>query len=417
MMRNTHMSLAIDVGTSSVNCLLAVLQPNGKLIFTGVGQGDTRGGMQGGVVVDIDIVSRAVVQAVSQACQGNELRIKNSMASLSGAHLQCINSRGMVRVHNSDISQDDIQDVLAAAQAVPFPEQQQVLHTLPSQYLVDGRSGVRRPQGMAAVRLEVDAQVVTADRNVCRNLGKVLFSGKLKVNRMVSGGLCAAAAVLDRDEVQTGALVLDIGAGKTDIVLIRNGYLQKLYTLSEAGDKVTARIARELRIPMAEAENLKLRHGSAAPDLIASSEQVQIPAIHGSVERTLPRRELAELISSCYYELFQQVRLVVERDQLELNSLAGIVLTGGGAKIESLQSAAEEVLESAVRIGTPKVDGRLGYVVSDPAFATSVGGMLFAVQQPPPMDCFFTHTAPTPRRRSSDSNFLLAVWRWLRENY
>ena len=417
MMRQSGSVAAIDIGTSRVVCAQAVRERDGSLNFLGIGEQSSRGGLRNGIVIDIGTASEAVRHAVSAASEMSGRRIQHSIVSLSGEHLQSMQSRAMVKVNGSEITDAEVRQVLEAAQAVPRSAERSVLHTLPSQYLVDGHEGVRKPEGMAAVRLDVDALVVTADANVCLNLEKVLGSGQLQGSLKIASGLCAAAAVLNSDEMQMGAVVLDIGAGTSDLAVFRNGSLQMLAALPVGGDMVTGDIVRLLRIPTATAEDLKLRFGSVLPSLVGEGEMIEVTPGSSGTERTISRQSFAEIIGARYREILQQVQARLQSAGIESSDLSSIVLTGGGARVESLRSLAEEIFHCAVRVGVPSIRGNLEGIMEDPSFASVIGAMRFATELPAPFDCCFAErVAETPQRRRGPV-WWNAIQGWLKENY
>ena len=417
MMRSASgYSVAVDIGTANVVCAMATRGRDGALNFCGMGRSATADGMKEGVVSDIAAASAAIAQAVQSAAQMAGHKSHNACVSLSGSHLECIESRAMVRIHDSEIDGSDINEALKGAQAVPTNAQRTVLHTLPSQYLVDNRSGVRNPQGMAAVRLDVEALVVTADTNVCRNLDKVLKNGQIRNNLKVYAGICSAAAVLNSDELQRGAAVVDIGAGTTDLVVFRDGALKLMDVLPVAGDQITWDIAQSLRAKPDAAEQLKLRHGVVGQ--VSGSEKIEVELSNGST-KAIDRQNFAALVGASYSQILEKVCAGMQGAGIEPSSLSAIVLTGGGAKVEALRHLAEEIMHCAARVGSPKVRGQLEGVLEDPSFASVVGAMRFASESPAPFDCCFDDASLSGRRSASVSRpgWWGAVRNWLKENY
>lgn len=409
---------AIDIGSNRVVCALAARRRDGSLYFEAIGEADCQNGIRQGVVVDIDIATAAVKKAVEEASEMASRRVHGAVVCLSGDHIESETSRGMARISGAEVSESEITQVMEAAQAVPQVEQRILMHSLPREFLVDGRGGVRRPLGMAGVRLEVDALVISADANVCRNLSKVMAGARVRESFLLSSALAASAAALDPDEMQLGVCVLDIGAGTTDIGVFKEGRLQLIQVLPLGGDVVTADIARMLRMPTAAAEEMKRRYGSVCPELIAPEEEIDLPQGNRSAIKHLTRQRFAEVAAARYREIFQRVAEILEQHEISLSEMSSVVLTGGGSRIESIGTLAEAVLHSASRVSRPRVAGSLQGVLEDPSYAAVVGAMRFATEVPAPFDCrFMGSQIQVKGQTTSKTNWLRQLTGWLKENY
>ena len=307
--------------------------------------------------------------------------IRSVYASISGSHTQCRNSPGIVPIRDGEVSYADLDRVLEAAKAVAIPSDQRILHAIPQEYVVDNsQEGIRHPVGMSGVRLEVRAHLVVCAQSAAQNVSKCVQRCGLHVDDLILSSLASATAVLTNDEKELGVVLVDIGAGTTDIAVYVQGALSHTASLPIAGDQVTNDIAHLLRTPTPEAEQIKVRYACALAHLATAEESIQVPSVGDRPPRRLARQTLAEAVQRRYEEIFEMVQAELRRAGFEERVRAGAVLTGGTSRMEGVVELAEEMLHMPVRVGVPLHVAGLGEAVGNPIHATGVGLLISGSQ-------------------------------------
>jgi cell division protein FtsA len=264
---------------------------------------------------------------------------------------------------------------------MPIPTDQQVLHILTQEFLVDGQDSIREPLGMSGVRLEVKVHIVTGAVSAAQNIVKCVRRCGLDVSDLILQPLASSIAVLSDDEKELGVALVDIGGGTTDVAIFREGAIRHTAVIPIAGDQVTNDIAMALRTPTPEAELIKLRHGCALRQLADPDEMIDVPGLGDRPPRQLSRQTLAEVIEPRVEELFTLVQQVLRQSGFEELLSSGIVLTGGSALMQGMVELGEEIFHMPVRLGVPRYAGGLQDVVQSPRYATAVGLLLEGRQQ------------------------------------
>ncbi|HMB56340.1 MAG TPA: cell division protein FtsA [Arenimonas sp.] len=372
--------VGLDIGTSKVTALVGEYSPGQEIEVIGIGSHESRG-MKRGVVVDIESTVQSIQRAIEEAELMAGCEIRSVYASISGSHTQCRNSPGIVPVASGEVTYGDLDNVLQAARAVAIPSDQKILHAIPQEYIVDNsQEGIRNPVGMSGVRLEVRAHIVTGAQSAAANVMKCVNRCGLQVDDLILSSIASSTAVLTADERELGVVLVDIGAGTTDIAVFVQGALRHTASLPIAGDQVTNDIAHLLRTPTPEAEQIKVRYACALAQLATAEESIQVPSVGDRPPRRLARQALAEAVQNRYEEIFEMVQAELRRSGFEDLVRAGLVLTGGAARMEGVVELAEEMLHMPVRVGIPQHVTGLGEVVGNPVHATGVGLLLWGSQ-------------------------------------
>ncbi len=376
--------VGLDIGTSKVTALVGEYSPGQEIEVIGIGSHESRG-MKRGVVVDIESTVQSIQRAIEEAELMAGCEIRSVYASISGSHTQCRNSPGIVPVATGEVTYTDLDNVLQAARAVAIPSDQKIIHAVPQEYIVDNsQEGIRNPVGMSGVRLEVRAHIVTGALSAAANITKCVNRCGLQVDDLILSSIASSTAVLTPDEKELGVVLVDIGAGTTDIAVFVQGALRHTASLPIAGDQVTSDIAHMLRTPTPEAEQIKVRYACALAQLATAEETIQVPSVGDRAPRRLARQRLAETVQSRYEEVFEMVQAELRRSGFEELVRAGLVLTGGASRMEGVVELAEEMLHMPVRIGIPQHFSGLGDVVGNPVHATGVGLLLWGAQSENP---------------------------------
>ncbi len=392
--------VGLDVGTSKVACVVAQRGADGRVDVVGLGR-HASSGLRKGVVVNIEATTESIRHAVQEAEMMSGVEIRRVVVGISGAHVRGLDSHGVVRTRNNEVSQEDVERVLEAARAVKIPADQDVLHVLAQEFVIDGQEGVREPVGMSGVRLEARVHIVTAARSAVENLMKCCRRCGLDVGDVVLEPLASAEAVLTDEEREMGVAVVDIGAGTTDLVVFTDGAFRFVSVLPVGGDHLTKDLVAGLRTSTKAAEELKIRYGAASPQFVDENEEIEVPSVGDRPPRLMARDALAQLLDPRVEEILELVREALERSGYFALLSAGVVLTGGTAKLPGLVEMAEDILGVQVRVGAPRAVGGLADVAGAPEFATGVGLVLWQAR---------TRGAlrSTPRRLS----WWRRLWNW-----
>jgi cell division protein FtsA len=299
---------------------------------------------------------------------------------IAGSHVRSLNSHGIVAIRDSEVSSSDVDRVIDAARAVAIPADQKILHILPQEFVIDNQEGIREPIGMSGVRLEAKVHMVTGADSATQNIVKCVQRCGLEVDDVVLEQLASSYAVLTDDEKELGSCIIDIGGGTTDIAVFLGGAIQHTAVIPIAADQVTNDIAVSMRTPTQYAEEIKIKYACALSQLANPDETIEVPSVGDRPPRRLARQTLAEIVEPRYEELFGLVRDELRRSGFEELIAAGVIITGGSAKMEGAVELAEEVFHIPVRLGSPQyVDGLMD-VIRNPIHATGVGLLLYGYE-------------------------------------
>jgi cell division protein FtsA len=368
--------VGLDIGTSKVVAIVAEVAPDDRLEVIGLGSSASRG-LKRGVVVNIESTVQSIQRAVEEAELMAGCEINTVFTGIAGSHVRSLNSHGIVAIRDREVSQSDVERVIDAARAVAIPADQRVLHVLPQEFIIDSQEGIPEPIGMSGVRLEAKVHLVTGAVSAAQNIVKCVQRCGLSVEDIVLEQLASSYAVLNEDEKELGVCLVDMGGGTTDIAVFCGGAIQHTSVIPIAGAQVTNDIAVSLRTPAQYAEEIKIKYACALSQLANPDETIEVPSVGDRPPRRLARQTLAEVVEPRYEELFHLVRKELRRSGFEELIAAGVVLTGGSAKMEGVIDLAEEVFHMPVRLGVPQYVDGLVDVVRNPIHATGVGLLLY----------------------------------------
>jgi cell division protein FtsA len=372
--------VALDIGTSKIVTLVAEITPEDTLNLIGMGSHPSRG-LKKGVVVNIESTVNAIQRSLEEAELMADAKIKEVITGIAGSHIKSFNSHGMVAIKDKEVSQYDIDRVIETARAVNIPMEQQVLHILEQEFIIDGQGGVRQPLGMSGMRLEVKVHIVTGAVSAAQNIMKCVRRCGLEVKDLMLQPLASADAVLLDDERDLGVCLVDIGGGTTDIAVFTDGAIKHTSVIPIAGDQITNDIAMALRTPTKDAEELKISHGMALRQLASATDMIEVPGVGERGPRELSRQTLAEVIEPRVEELYSLIQRELRSSGLEELLSSGVVITGGSALMKGMVELGEEVFHMPVRVGLPNYSGALAEVVRNPRYSTAMGLLLAGVDQ------------------------------------
>jgi len=367
---------AIDVGTTKVATIMADIDSvGGRPRILGVGVAPSLG-LQKGLVVNIEEAKQSIRESVRKAERSAGYRLESAYIGITGRHINSVNNRGVISISRNDrlVRPDDLKRVLDIARSIKVPNDQKLLHVIPRSYMVDGQEGIKNPVGMHGFRLDVEAHIVTAAVTSVQNLTKCIRSLGIEVEDLVLESLASAEAVLTEEERMAGVLLADIGGGTTDICVIKDNTIYHTSILPVAGYQVTRDISIGLGLSYELAEEMKKRYGNVLPHEEDEKEEEKTVTADG---HSISYHDLSEIIRIRMEELIRLIVLELPHGDYTKLIPAGIVLTGGGANLPGLAEMGQEITRLPVRVGIPENLFGVSDSLRDPAYATSVGLMMW----------------------------------------
>ncbi|GDX61249.1 cell division protein FtsA [Nitrosomonadaceae bacterium] len=377
---NRNLVVGLDIGTSKIIVAVAEVKPEGGFEIIGIGS-HLSSGLKRGVVVNIESTVNAIQRALEEVELMTNCKIREVYTGIAGSHIGSFNSHGMVAIKDKEVSKIDVERVMETAKAVNIPTEQQVLHILNQEFIIDGQEEVREPIGMSGIRLEVKVHIVTGAVSAIQNIMKCIRRCGLEVRDVILQPLASAMAVLSEDEKDLGVCLVDIGGGTTDIVVFTHGAIRHTKVIPVAGDQITNDIAMALRTPTKDAEDIKCHYGCALRGMTDPEEMIEVPSVGDRGVRQLSRQTLAEVIEPRVEELYSLVQEELRRNGLEDLLSSGIVITGGSSSLQGMVELGEEIFHMPVRLGLPNYRGSLVEVVRTPRFSTVVGLIIAGMEQ------------------------------------
>lgn len=381
--KNRELLVGLDIGTSKIVAIAAEVDDAGQLAVLGLGTQDTQEsrGLRKGVVVNIEATVNNISKAIAELQMVTGCKVKEVYTGIAGSHIKSKDSNGMTVVKDREVTQYDVARAIEAANATPISADDQILHTLVQEFIVDGQDGVKEPIGMDAKRLEVKVHLVTGAVTAVQNIVKCVRRCGLEVVDLVLQPLASGNAVLSDDEKDVGVCLVDIGGGTTDVAVFSQGAIRHTAVIPIAGDQITNDIAIALRTSTQDAEEIKLRYGVALSQLADPEEMLEVPGVGDRPATTLSRATLAGFIQPRVEEIFQLVQAELIKCGYVRLLRAGIVLTGGSAQLPGMIELGEEIFHNTVKVGVPNYAGPLAEIVRNPRYATAMGLLLEGLAQ------------------------------------
>lgn len=378
MARQENNFVGIDIGSSYVRVLIAHLDESGLLEVVGKGVAPNRGCRRGNIV-NVEATVEALKAAVDEAEVMAGVEVSSAFVGVAGSDLRSVNVRAMVSVARKDreITRQDVKRVLEAAQSAALPNDREILHAVPQEFVVDEQGGITEPLGMLGSRLEANVHLVTGNQTRTKTLQTCVNRAGIEVLEVVFEPLATAEAVLSPDERELGVLLVDVGSGGTEYALYGEGEVQHSAVLPIGASHFTNDLAMVLRTPFAEAERIKIRHGCCFDSMVGSDEGVSVPSVAGGATRVVPKRELCEILGPRAEELLTLVREDLLKNGADDRLRGGVVLTGAGSTLDGVLEMAEQVFSATVRYGLPSGLGGLVDVISSPSWCAASGLLLY----------------------------------------
>ena len=373
--------VGLDMGTTKISAIIGEIQDDGMIDVIGIGS-HLCSGLQKGVVANMDRTVEAIGKAVEEAQIMADVEVDAAYVSLAGPHINGINSTGIIAVKNQEITGREIERVIEAARIVALPEDREIIHVLPQEFVVDDQGGILEPPlGMSATRLEAKVHIVTVTMAVANNVIKCVNKAGFEVEDIVLDQLAVSEATLNADERDAEVLLIDIGGGSTNIALLSDGSLQFTEVLGIGGAHITKDLAIGLNTSVPDAEQIKKAHGCAYIPLVNDRDVVEVSFSGNHETERMRRLDICEIIEPRAEEILQMVLSELNDSGYASDIISYVVLTGGTASLEGIVELAEEVFQVPVRRGIPSGIEGLSEIVKNPVHATGAGLLLFAAKQ------------------------------------
>ena len=388
---STNHFVGLDIGTSTVRCVVGMIDPNGSGKPSIIGHGSAPNqGMRKGIVVHVDDVAEAIVQAVTEAERISGFHISRATVNINGSHVSGMNSKGVIAISaaNREITPEDRMRVEEAATVVQIPPNREIVQFFAKNYSLDGQQNIKDPVGMQGIRLEVDAHIVTAATPNLRNLDLALQKAEIQPTHHTVASLAAAEAVLTRQQKEAGTVLLDIGAGTTNVIVIEDGEVQHIAVLPIGGMHFTNDLAIGLKPDLDVAEQVKVQHAT-----LGKATKATATVSLNNTTHAFSMDDVQMIVEARAEELFEYVDKELQKIRRSRKLPGGAVLTGGTAKLPGIAEFAKDKLQLPARLGKFQDIGGLVDTVEDSAYATVVGLML--------LDMLLLPEAPSPLGQGS----------------
>lgn len=375
---HANLLTTVDLG-SAKTCVLVSEISDGVLHYLAHGTSESRGSRKG-AIVDLDKAIASVQKALNEAEAACGQALESAVVGVAGAHVRGVNSRGGISLGNRprEITREDVRDAVEKARGIALPADRQVLHILPQEFILDDEAGIRDPLGMIGSRLEVQVHLVTASSSAVQNVVTVVNRAGLEVDDLVYEPLAAADAVLKPDERELGVALVDLGAGSADVVTYCEGAVSHTGVIPVGGDHFTSDVSVGLRTPLNDAEKVKRLFGSAIADRIPEANEIEVPVVGDRGSRMMPQRLLAEILEPRALEVLEMLAEALDKARVLDLCGAGIVLTGGGARLGGMVEQCERILKRPARLGTPAPIAHMPAALAEPEYSSPVGMAFYA---------------------------------------
>jgi len=374
--------VGLDIGTSKICTVVGELNEVDQLEIVGIGKNPSSG-IKKGVIIDLDQAIQSIKQSVESAERMSGIRINSAFISIAGHHISSLNSKGVIAIPNDspEITESDIHKVIEAAKAGVVTSERELIHALSQEFIVDGQGGIADPLGMSGARLESKVHIITDSITAVQNLMKSIEGASLNIDEVIFGTLAASNVVLSNAEKELGAMLIDIGAGTTEIAIFIEGGLVYSAVLPVGGNQITNDLAIGLRTSIEEAEKVKKNYGSAVKEKIQPKKSIEISSSETKEKHRISQEYLVEIIEPRVSEIFGLILNDLKKSGFSNMIPGGIVLTGGSSLLPGMIEISKQVLNLPARLGFPRYEGELAEMVNDPSYSTAIGLLSFATEK------------------------------------
>lgn len=381
-MPKVRLIAGLDIGSSKIRTVVGTIDDKTQLPnIIGVGIAPSTG-LRKGQVIDVEETINNITTSLEDAERMAGEPIHRVFLGISGNHIESFNSKGVIAIAHpgNEISEDDVDRVLEAAQAVAIPNNRRILRIIPKSFTVDEQKGIKYPVGMSGIRLEVDAHIVTGMIPTVRNIEKCVLQAGVDIDDLIPTVLASSEAVLSKRQRELGVVVVDIGAGGTSVAVFEEGTTLSTAIIPVGGENVTNDIAIGLRTSIDTAEKIKIEYGSCIADEVNDREMIDLSSLSKIDMQKISKHHLIEIIEARYSEIFLLVKEELAKIHRDGMLPAGVVLTGAGVKIPGVIDLARETLNLPVQIGFPQNFEGVVDKIEDPAYATAIGLLVWGAR-------------------------------------
>ena len=382
MTETERIMVGLDIGTTKICAIVASIDEQERINILGVGKAPSDG-LNRGVVVNIDKTVNAIKEAIAQAELVSGIEVNSVNVGIAGDHIRSMRSKGVITINNRDneITARDVERLLEDCQRIMLPTDQQILHVIPQEFVVDGQDGISDPVGMSGMRMEAEVHIITGLGSAAKNIYRCVERAGYQVADIILEPLASSYSALDAEEKEAGVVLVDIGGGTTDVAIFQESTIRHTAVIAVAGQKVTDDIRIGLSVLDDQAENLKRKHGESYADLIQEDEVITVPGIAGRPPKEITKSILGKIIQARMEEILEIVGIEIKRSGYSDALSAGVVLTGGGSLVKNICPLANESLGMDAKIGLPLgITGGLVEEVNSPIYATAVGLVIHALK-------------------------------------
>ncbi len=378
-MAKSKIVASVDIGSSKIRTVVGI-QEDGSPVPNIIGVGIAPStGLRKGAVIDVEETINSISASLEDAERMAGEPINHVFLGVGGNHIESINSKGVIAVSQAEneISEDDVDRVLEAAQAVTIPSNRRILRIIPKTFTVDEQKGIKYPVGMTGIRLEVETHIVTGFEPVIKNLEKCVLQSGVDVDDIIPACLASAEAVLSKRQKELGVVVVDIGCGGTSISVFEDGATLHTAVIPVGGENVTNDVAIGMKTSIDTAEKVKIEYGTTIPEEVNDRETIDLSLISKIDTHHVSKKQVVEIIQARYHEIFVLVKDELAKIHRDEMLPAGIILTGAGAKMSGVIDLARETLNLPAQIGFPTNYDGVVDKIDDPAYATVIGLLLW----------------------------------------
>ena len=383
--KDTEIISIIDIGTTKIVTIIASFDIEENKIDKILGFGESKSnGLKKGVVVNIDETIKSISSAIEIAEEQAEIEILDVFVGISGNHIKGMNYSGVAPINSANnvqtvgnlIDKNDINRVLDHAKSINCPPDRRIMHVLPQQYIVDDQDGIKNPLGLSGHRLEAKVHLVTSSINTETDICTCLDKMGINIIDFILEPLASSYSVLSNDEREMGCILIDIGGGTTDVITYGNGSVLHTGIVPIGGTVITKDIAYRIQTSIDQAKKLKHNYGKAKNELASDEEKIVVKGIGGRQEFKISEKILSSVIEPRMQEIFDLVKIEIDKSDYKGDYTFGIVLTGGGSKLKGISNLVYDTFKMPVKTGNPIYDFDVmndDIDITDPRYATSIG--------------------------------------------
>lgn len=381
-MGKEEMLVGLDIGTKKVCTVIGELGENDQIEIIGMGTAPSLG-VKKGIIIDLEQAIQSVKQSIENSERMAGARINSAFVSISGSHISSVNSKGVIAISGEvpEVTEKDIEKVIGAAKAGIISSDKELIHTLSREFVVDGQSGITDPLGMVGARLECKVHIITGSNTAVQNLIKCIEGAGICIDEVIFGALASSNVVLSDAEKELGSILIDVGAGTTEIAIFIEEALVHSAVLPVGGNHITNDLAIGLRTTLEEAEKIKIKYGSAIENSVSPEGSVEVSSLDGKNKYPVSRKYLVEIIEPRVSEIFSLIRNEVRRSGYYDMLSAGVTITGGTSLLPGIVEISEKILNLPSRIGKPHYEGELADMVNVPEYSTALGLLSYGTKK------------------------------------